>query len=61
MNPESPGTKGLLCEEQLYGECLSLFNFEPGQYGCSMGMVPVVGSKPNRSPAQRVRFGEEEQ
>ena len=42
MSPESIGTKGLLYEEQLYGGCLSLFNFEPGQYGRSMGIDPVA-------------------
>lgn len=31
-------------------EGLSLFNFK-GQYECSMGVDPVIGSKPNRSPA----------
>ena len=39
---------------------LALFRFEPGQYECSIGILPAVGFKPNRSPAQRVRFGEEE-
>lgn len=42
MDSESLGAKGLLCEEELYSECLSLFNFEPGQYGRSMEIDPVV-------------------
>ena len=27
---------------------LSLFDFEPGQYECSMGMIPVAGSNARR-------------
>lgn len=42
MSPESIGTKGLLCEGELYGECLSLFNFESGQYERGMGIDPAA-------------------
>ena len=48
--------------KQLINGNLSLFDFEPGQYERSTEvMTSAVIPKPNRSPASRVRFGEEEQ
>ena len=48
--------------KQLTYGSLSLFDFEPGQYECSTeAMTSAVIPQPNRSPASRVRFGEEEQ